>query len=176
MGVKLWDMPQEKPIEQEDVHALNSRDAQAATRAVFGLAGNPSTSLLLLREALRPARPVSDQVLARLLTDLESDRFAVRQKATADLAKLERLAEPALQNLLASKPPLEVRRRAEELLAQLEEPHLSSEILRSLRAVEVLERINSPDSRKLLERLAEGHPEARLTQEAKAALARMTRR
>jgi hypothetical protein len=42
--------------------------------------------------------------------------------------------------------------------------------------VEVLERINTPESRKLLEELAGGEPEARLTQGAKAALARATRK
>ena len=40
----------------------------------------------------------------------------------------------------------------------------------------VLERIGSPDARRVLEALAKGVPEARLTREAKAALERLVRR
>jgi hypothetical protein len=46
-------------------------------------------------------------------------------------------------------------------------------LLRELRAVEVLERIGSKEACSLLENLAAGAPEATLTVEAKASLARM---
>jgi hypothetical protein len=178
-GVKLWDMPRAKPIEQGDGHALlndlKSKDAKAATRAVFGLAADPRHALPLLREGLPPARPVPEKTMAKLLADLDGDSFPVRQRVTADLKKLEKVAEPALRNLLASRPSLEVRRRAEKLLAELDEPHLSAELLFVLRGVEVLERMASPEARKVLEELAAGQPEARLTQEARAALERLTR-
>jgi hypothetical protein len=49
----------------------------------------------------------------------------------------------------------------------------SAESLRNLRAVAVLEHIASAEARKLLDTLATGAPEARLTQEAKASLARL---
>jgi hypothetical protein len=42
-----------------------------------------------------------------------------------------------------------------------------------LRAVEVLEHLDAAESRRLLETLASGAAEARLTQEAKASLARL---
>jgi hypothetical protein len=42
--------------------------------------------------------------------------------------------------------------------------------------VEVLERIDTPEARKLLKELAKGNPEALLTEQAKAALERMERR
>jgi hypothetical protein len=45
--------------------------------------------------------------------------------------------------------------------------------LRQTRALEALEQIRSPEARKLLERLAAGAPEARLTREAQAALERL---
>jgi hypothetical protein len=44
-----------------------------------------------------------------------------------------------------------------------------------LRAIEILERIGTPEARKGLEDLAKGIPEARQTQEAKAALIRLAR-
>jgi hypothetical protein len=53
-------------------------------------------------------------------------------------------------------------------------PH--SEFLRRLRAVAVLEHIGTPEARQVLENLAGGEPEARLTREAKASVARLSRR
>jgi hypothetical protein len=48
--------------------------------------------------------------------------------------------------------------------------------LRSLRAVEVLEHIATPEARDVLRTLAQGASEVRLTREAKAALERLERR
>jgi hypothetical protein len=93
-----------------------------------------------------------------------------------ELAGEEELAAPALRKVLEGKPSLEVRKRVESLLDALKEPVTSSEKLRLLRAVETLERADSPEARALLERLAQGTPEARLTREAKAALQRLARR
>jgi hypothetical protein len=49
----------------------------------------------------------------------------------------------------------------------------AGETLRCLRAIELLERLGTPEARKLLERLGQGSPEAWLTQEAKASLGRL---
>ena len=54
-------------------------------------------------------------------------------------------------------------------------PVADPETLRALRAVAVLEDVGTPPARKVLETLAKGSVEARLTQEAKAALARLAR-
>src|SRR5262245_12753363 len=72
---------------------------------------------------------------------------------------------------LASRPTLEMSRR---LRAQLDEVsqrqcHLTQEILRQVRAVEVLERIGTPGARELLEALSRGAAGTRLTCEARAA-------
>jgi hypothetical protein len=45
-----------------------------------------------------------------------------------------------------------------------------------VRAIEVLEHIGTPDANELLQTLATGAPEARLTQEAKASLERLAKR
>jgi hypothetical protein len=78
-----------------------------------------------------------------------------------------------LQKTLAGNPPLEVRRRVEQLLGKLE---TSPRRLQKLRAVEVLEHIATPEARELLRILAKGAPEARVTQEAKASLERLAQR
>jgi HEAT repeat protein len=150
---------------------LGSEEAPRGYRAVWKLvlAGTPVVPLLGQR--LHSVPNVSPEHLGRLIADLDSARFAVRQKATTDLEQLEQAAEPALRQALANRPSLEARRRIEQLLKALD-PHQSPERRRALRAVEALERIDSVEARRALERLAQGATGARLTQAAKAALAR----
>ena len=69
--------------------------------------------------------------------------------------------------------PLEVRRRAGRILGGLQAR--SPERRREVRAVQVLECQGTAEARQLLRRLAEGAPEARLTQEARASLRRLAR-
>ena len=77
--------------------------------------------------------------------------------------------------MLARAPSAEVKRRAEWLLAKLDEGTPSPEAVRDLRAVEVLEAIGTSDARRVLEGLAKGAPQARLTVETKRALDRLPR-
>ena len=121
-----------------------------------------------------PAPSVDARRVDRLLADLDREQFPVREAASAELAKLGESAVPALKRVLRQTPSLEVRRRVEQLLSRLEE--WSPERLRILRALEALEHGATPEARRLLEALAAGAPEARLTQEAKASLLRLAKR
>jgi hypothetical protein len=113
--------------------------------------------------------------IARQIAELDDERFAVRDKASAELAKLGDLAEPALRKMLEGKPSLEVRRRIQAILEGLHRA-LSAEQLREVRAVEVLEQIGTPSAQTVLSALAEGTAGARLTREAKASLERLAKR
>ena len=62
---------------------------------------------------------------------------------------------------------------AKELLAKVNSTVAHGEALRSLRAIEALEHIETPEARDLLRKLAAGAPGARLTREAQAALDRL---
>src|SRR5262249_55496837 len=146
-----------------------------AHRVLGVLARCPTQTVPFLKEHLRPAEAPEARRLSRLLSDLDSERFEVREKATQDLEALGELVESAIRQTLEGQPSLEVRRRAEALLQRLEGPVTSPESLRLLRAVEVLEHCGTPDARRLLAALAEGAA-CRPTREAKAALARLTRR
>ena len=129
-------------------------------------------ALAILKERMRPVQ-VEQQRVNRLIDDLDSARFAVRAKASDELGKLGSLAGPALRKALAARPPLEARQRLEQLLNKLDGPITSPETLQMLRALEVLERIGTPEARQILLSLAKGAPEAALTQEAKASLERL---
>jgi hypothetical protein len=156
--------------------ALASEDAVQAHQAARGLAATPHETLRLLRQRLRTVPAPTAEHLARLLADLDSARYAVRLKAMQELQELGDLAAPALRDTLARRPSLEVCRRVEALLQKMERPALTTDQLRALRAVQVLERINTPEARDLLRALAAGAPSVPLTQDARGALERLEQR
>ena len=155
---------------------LAGADAQIAYSAIWSLYSKPEQAVALLKERLRPATAPGLERLARLIGDLDSNRFAVRRKAEADLERLGDLAESALRAGLQRQPSLEFRQRAESLLRKLEEPITAPTTLRGLRSIEVLEHIGTPEARQVVETLAKGAAEARLTQEAEASLKRLAKR
>ena len=152
---------------------IASKDAARAFRARGALSAAPGAALRLSTAHLHPAQAADPHFLRRLLTDLESEQFAVRDKAQKELEDLGDLAESALRQTLERKPTLEVRRRVQAVLERLRGPVTRPELLQSLRAAAVLEDIGTPEARRLLEQLAKGAPEARLTREAKASLRRL---
>jgi hypothetical protein len=66
-----------------------------------------------------PSTPPDAKQLDRWLKDLDSDSFAVRDKARQELENLGHAASPALRKALAGKPSAEVRRAIEQLLEAL---------------------------------------------------------
>jgi hypothetical protein len=111
--------------------------------------------------------------VGRLVEELNSGKFAVRDRAEAELGRLGEAAGPALRKALEGRPAEELRRRVLKLIERLEAVP-TAERLREVRAVEVLERIGTAEARGVLKGLAGGAPGARLTREAQAALERLT--
>ncbi len=157
---------------------LASEDAAASYRAMQALASDPSHSLPYLRQRLHPVAAVEEKRLVRLIADLDSDRFDLRDKATVELEKIGEAALHAMQKALDSQPALETRRRLEQMIEKQERERgaPSGERLRIGRALEVLEHIGSTEARQVLQTLATGAPGAFLTREAKAALERLAHR
>jgi hypothetical protein len=153
---------------------LASAEATTGWAAVQALRDDPARSVPFLRTVLRPHRHIDHGLLDRLLVDLDSDQFTVREQARKGLSQFGELAEPALRRRLDGKPSLEVRRQLFALLERIANEARSPESLRVLRVTAVLERIDTPESVELLRRLAGGAAEARLTREAAAALKRRT--
>jgi hypothetical protein len=153
--------------------ALAGDDAAKAYQAMHTLAGGAQQSVPFLAERLKPITAPDARRVAQLIEDLDDNRYAVRQKATAELEGLGELAEQALRKKLAEKPSAEVRRRIEWLLARPNREQLPAEALRSLRALQVLERIGSSEAKQVLETLAGGAEGCPLTREARASLDRL---
>ncbi len=149
---------------------LAGPDAARAYRACWRLAAAPKEAVPFVQGQLDllPVPP-SPEKLAKLLADLDSARFRVRNDAFQALQKLGEAAEPALRRELKGKVSLERRQRLELLLQELAS---SPERLRILRTLEVLEQINTPEALQVIRRMGQGAPEAFRTQQAKSVLAR----
>jgi hypothetical protein len=224
-------------------------EPDAAARAAKSLAANPGDAVPFLKERLRRAGAL-EAPYARLITELDDDRFETRERAARRLEGGAAGAEFALRFALEGRPSAELRRRAENLLgklgaaraeqighriAELEgdpngeasrqlrelgeaaEPALRRALQRPpfpvgrgqesfsprarwraqqildrlkepgnlslplnpravVRAVAVLEEVGTAEARRVLEELAGGAAEARVTREAKDALQRLKRR
>jgi RNA polymerase sigma factor (sigma-70 family) len=151
-------------------------DAAQAYRALWLLAAAPEQALPLVRESLRPVTAVPDERVKRLVAELDDDDFDVRERATAELAKLGGAADATLRKALAGQPSAELKQRVQHLLDRPRSGDASPERLRQSRALEVLAGMGTPEARRLLEELAKGAPGAGLTEEAKAALGRVGER
>jgi hypothetical protein len=184
----LWDWSNGKPADlplrttlaEEEFsaawHALAQENGLIAQPAIWQLASTPQQTLPFLRRQLQPIVGIDPVQLKKWLADLDSRVFAARQHASLQLQEAGELAEPALRDLLANDPPLEVRQRVERLLARLDAGVLKPEQLQELRAIEVLERIGTAEARQLLERLSQGATGARSTEDAKHAVRRLAKR
>src|SRR5262249_48637366 len=137
------------------------------------LALMPRSAVSYVGHRLHPVPAADAARIAAWIKDLDSDDFATRRDAARELEAMAELAEPALRKALEGSPTQEIRRQATRLLDKL--ATLSGERLRHVRAVEALEYANTREGRHVLEGLAKGAPEARLTREANAALERLKR-
>lgn len=152
---------------------LASDDAARAYQALVQLAQHPVEATALLREQLKPVVQPTDEQLARLIADLDNDSFRVREAAHSTLERLGPLAEAKLRQTLVRGPSAELKARLESLLQRLasrDGPEIAPDQMRVLRAVELLERLGTPEARELLERLSKGAEGALLTEEAKRAV------
>jgi WD40 repeat protein len=180
--ILIWDVarliaaPQRKPLTAGDLQSLwddlAAADAQTAGKAMRQLAGRPQQAAALLSQKLKPTS-ASKQMLAKLVADLDDNRFQVRESATEELTALAEIAEPILRARLAARPTPEQRRRVELVLDSLGEPITNPNKLRTLRGIEVLSVIDRPEAIELLRALAAGADGARETLEARTALKRI---
>ena len=167
--------PKASPLSPEECKSLWSdlagADAAKAYKAIRAFSAAPGQAISFLAERLRPARSAKKEEVDRLLADLDSDDFDIRDKATSELDELGDTVGPALRQAIAGQPSAEVRTRVNRLLEKLATP--SPELLRHLRALEALEAIGGAEARQVVEKIANGAAESRLTCEAKASLKRL---
>ncbi len=150
---------------------LAAEDPGVALRTVLKLATDEKAALALLRPYLRPVLKTDPKEIAARVNDLDSSSYPDREKASARLRELGEAVEPDLR-AAAANGSLEVRTRAAALLEALHATTAAR--IREVRSIQILEYLDTPAARDYLWRLSEGIPEARLTRDAKLALARLT--
>lgn len=178
----IWDvpgkgLPHDPILAVEEVVAqhwqdLEAKDGNRVHQAIWGLAARPAESVRYLQATLPPIAAVEMKQMAQLIKDLDDDEFATREKASKDMEIMGERAEPALRKLVVDAPSLEVQARA---LVVAEKLAMSPQRLQRLRAIEALERMNTPEAREHLLQLSRGMSEARSTRDALAALERLSK-
>jgi WD40 repeat protein len=156
---------------------LASKDQAQAESAFRRLATAQNHAVDFLKKEVRAvAVPYVDKKrVAKLLQELDSPKFQVRQNASQELAKLGELVQPDLEKILAAKPSLERSRRIRKLLERLRDPELTPDRLRCLETIEILEIWHTPEARNLLEEFARDALINQIRAAAREALARLQR-
>jgi WD40 repeat protein len=182
--VLLWDVsgypakskPEAKAVDVAARWAdLLSPDAAKAFDSICLLVVAPDKTVPFLKKNARPAIAPDTVAIQGFIADLDSEEFEVRKQANEELTKLGEAAIPLIRTALQGDLSPEARKRLEALLAKEPRRLPTGETLRSLRAIEVLEMIGTPEAKTVLEGLAKGSPGATVTQAAKESLQRMKR-
>jgi WD40 repeat protein len=178
----VWDLAQTKsqpgavPTRKVDVEecwqALAGNDGDKAFRASCNMSAMPKETLAFFKDRLQPAAKVDSTRARELIALLDHDQYKVREKAISELNKMGEQIVPALDKALAGNPTLESKLRLQDIRGRMTARPLHGDRLRLFRAVEVLERIGTPQSRQVLEALATGEPGVLLTTSAREALER----
>jgi WD40 repeat protein len=156
--------------------ALAGADAAKALLSIRGLEVAPRDAVALFSRKLQPAESLPPGRLEELVKDLSNPVFETRQRAHEELERVGEVASPALKKVLSDRSPLDLRVRVEQLLADAATYQAPPDVLRALRALEVLEHIGTPEAREVVESMTKGAPGAWLTREAQATAARMDRK
>jgi hypothetical protein len=154
---------------------------ESGRRGIWELTAFPKESVPFLRKQLC-TQPAADPTrIQQLVKDLDAAQFQARELATKELQELGETAAPALDKAIKDGSTLELTRRARQILERLEVERakenstVSTSTLRILRAIETLERIDTPEAEEVLRAMAAGEGTPRGQREANAALERMKR-
>jgi WD40 repeat protein len=170
------DQPKFPPTEDELNQAwrtLTGDDPKTAFQSICRLVAAADTSVPFLCERLKPVATADAEKTKALIRQLDDSQFAKRQSAEHELRQLGDRAVVEFRAALAATKSAEVRETIQRLFDQASEN--SPETLRAIRAVEILENAATPNAREHLQKLSRGAPGARLTEEAAAAVKRLSR-
>lgn len=152
----LWDLrPKDvpkKPVEQF-WNDLTGDDSIVADRAFWALLDSPDESVKMLSKKVRVTRGeiVDAKRVADLIGELDAQKFATRERAQSELAKLGKNAWPHLKKALAAGGSLEQRRRLLKLLEPLFDDTYR---LRNQRIVAVVRHLEIASAKELLQKWA----------------------
>lgn len=143
-------------------------------KAMSTLMQHPSQTLDFLNEHLKPT-PVREQKrITQLLAELHDADTAVQNRAEQELIeRSDEVAPSTLRTALDTSSSTHARQRMQRILDQLKPGLIQLDTRKALWGIEILEQLATPEARQLLEKVAQGAPNAWLTLEAKASLDRL---
>src|SRR3954463_15603217 len=106
----------------------------------------PADAVKFFAERIKPVKTLDPKRVERLLADLDSNEFAVREAASKALAGLDEQATPYFEEMLKSTDAAEVRVRVTRILEQGRGAAITADQIRQIRAVMVLERIGDGEA------------------------------
>jgi WD40 repeat protein len=154
---------------------LASSNFKKAYTAIWEFPSDPR-GVEFLCQKLTPAPALDAEKTARWIADLDSKDFRVRETANKSLSALGSTVVPVLEAALSKTQSAEAQSKLKTLVEDLKKGPDNSDEIRLLRALCALELTESPAARKHIQVLAKGAPGARLTEEAKASLARLDKK
>jgi hypothetical protein len=180
-GLKEVVVPEPKPspleVEKQWATLRGDDDEPEVHFAIRQFVAGKEETLALIRKEVPPVPADAQARVLKLMKDLDDDAFKTREAAETALIKLGAITVPNVQRALKGElPSVEVRRRMNRILEQLPVEALEREHQRQLRALQILERMNTAEARKLLQEIAGGAADAPLTLDAKATLDRAEKR
>lgn len=180
--VSIWALPAPPALElskEDPWKRLAVTEAAKAYPASCELVAAGDKTVTMLKDLLKPAAAITGDIPKRvrqLVADLDSDDFETRDKANNELQSLGESAEPTLKEILKSTASDEAKSRIEKMLATLSKGTAAAgDMVRTLRAVAVLQHIGTPAAAELLAKLAAGDPASRITAAARSALQQITK-
>ena len=163
---------------ERDAHWENlmGTDRVKAATAQRALLASAPDHVAFIETQLAKTAVDKDQLakVRKLIAELDSDAFEVRDAATDALVKLGAPAAEAVRAAMSAAPNDEIRYRARLILRKIDGGTTAvGQAGRLVRVVRVLERANTAKARDLLVRVADGEYGFDIAPDAKAALARM---
>ncbi len=184
--ILIWDWKKKLPVATEsgrlsaerleqlwqDLQASDSRRAYGAMRV---LVQAPGQALDLLRKKTPPASTDEPQQFEQWIKDLDSDSFKVRENATKELTLSAERAEAALRQALTRTLSPEAQRRVTVLLDRLPTAGPHPTTLATIRSLELLEILDTPEARTFIDELSRGAGDPIQRREAEQTFQRVKR-
>lgn len=150
---------------------LHKSNGTLAFEAIWKLSASEKTALPILEKKLRPVPPIDQELVSGCLVNLSSKSFATRDRASRQLERIGEKLISALNRHLSEAKGLEEKSRIKKLIKNAQHPSPGER--QAHRAIQVLEHIGTERAKKLLQRIASGCPESRITKAAKASHGRV---
>lgn len=157
---------------------LLQKDAVKGDGAIWKMVYAAQDTVPFLKKKLQPAVMPETWQVRKLIAELGSVEYKTRVQAEAELIAYRDLVLAELEKSLKEGHPLETQRRLEGITQKARSAARlfgSDEAMRQWRALEILERIGTPEAREVIAALAKGVPGARLTQAAQMVVGRLSK-